>query len=369
MNIYGVNVKKNVDLGISYLEKGIEKENIQCITFLCFIYFDGFYVSQDYEKSLRICLKYEHLKITNCLFWTGYQYYFGYGCNINISLGIHYLEESAKLENTNAQILLAIYYFINEEFEKSLMMMQRAEKNGRVLYYEELFTEFTTLDKRHQNFVEFIKNTQIETSITKIQLGLCYWHGYLVEKNLEKSFEYFQKSQDSNDPICLYYLGLFYKNGDIVNQDYQIALSFFENSYLKTFIDSMKLLLNKEIHFCKKKIKNNTKIIKYLGRGSFGSVFIVNFNNKEFVIKQIECLNTESANKALNEYQTVSKLKHRNICEMYNSRIDIHRDSLIVILEMKYYPLGSFEKYLNSLTLINEEIVKEFSIQILNGIN
>lgn len=111
------------------------------------------------------------------------------------------------------------------------------------------------------------------------------------------------------------------------------------------------------------------KIIKVLGKGAFGKVYLCQKKNSKFVaLKEMLCDKIDDSNNYLNECLRGMKLTHPNIVK-YNDAFNIidDDDNFKTFIEMNYYSLGDLNEFVKDFQL-NEEQIIDFSIQILNGI-
>jgi NIMA (never in mitosis gene a)-related kinase len=107
------------------------------------------------------------------------------------------------------------------------------------------------------------------------------------------------------------------------------------------------------------------KIIKQLGKGSYGRAFLAkNLETSELmVIKEISFDENEDHVKAaaLNEIKIIEKLRHDNIIRIHNSSIQEGR----ILLLMEYADGGDLSKYIKKqIQIINEKKVLDIFVQL-----
>jgi len=105
----------------------------------------------------------------------------------------------------------------------------------------------------------------------------------------------------------------------------------------------------------------NYKIIKYLDSGSYGDIYLINFNNKLSILKKINLKNIE-LEEVLVEVKIMQKLNHPNIIKYYHHQIN--QDNLEIIME--YAENGNFQSCLNK--KINNKQIHFFLKQLLSAI-
>jgi serine/threonine protein kinase len=84
-------------------------------------------------------------------------------------------------------------------------------------------------------------------------------------------------------------------------------------------------------------IGNKYELIKKLGEGSFGEVFLVRHKHldREEAAKIIK---THKFNRTLQEAKNIQQLRHENIIEIYDA--DILPDKSGIFMTMEYHPQG-----------------------------
>lgn len=105
-------------------------------------------------------------------------------------------------------------------------------------------------------------------------LGLLYYKGYYVEKNIQQSLKYFYKGDRLHDEMSWYYLSLMYYYGDYLPKSNKLALKYmkqaYEYKYPKSFIEMAMYHKNninsEEIDFDEE--LNYELFIKYLIEGT-----------------------------------------------------------------------------------------------------
>ncbi len=112
--------------------------------------------------------------------------------------------------------------------------------------------------------------------------------------------------------------------------------------------------------------QNKYKIIKPLGKGTYGTVFLVEDEIKnKYAMKTINYLNETLMNSAINEILILKKLKSKYIIEIYDYIIT----ELTIDIIMEYTPYGDLEKFINNNNnKIDEIIINRFIYQINEAI-
>lgn len=116
----------------------------------------------------------------------------------------------------------------------------------------------------------------------------------------------------------------------------------------------------------KKKLNSVFNIIKIINRGSFGKVYLVINNEKEYALKSIDVKYKDAT---IKEYDIVASLKHNNIISYDGYHVS--KDEIYIY--MKYAKNGTiknfFENFVfNKDTMISGEKIKDIFKKILFGL-
>ncbi|XP_065198183.1 serine/threonine kinase-like domain-containing protein STKLD1 isoform X1 [Sycon ciliatum] len=113
-----------------------------------------------------------------------------------------------------------------------------------------------------------------------------------------------------------------------------------------------------------------------LGRGSQGCVYMVYDKRirKQFVMKQIECADKRSADKAFDEAQALSQLKHKYICGYREFFVmwDQKNQSMNVCIVMDYYKMGDLDQLMERKRKekepLDEMMIKKWTGQMVDAL-
>ncbi|EGR33931.1 protein kinase domain protein [Ichthyophthirius multifiliis] len=116
------------------------------------------------------------------------------------------------------------------------------------------------------------------------------------------------------------------------------------------------------------------KIIKPLGEGTFGTVYLVNRiqDQKQYAMKKVKmmCLSTREQENALNEVRILASLKSENIIRYKNAFIDNPTQTLCIIME--FATKGDLQKQISEHMKRNdyfdEKSIWKYASDILKGL-
>ena len=115
--------------------------------------------------------------------------------------------------------------------------------------------------------------------------------------------------------------------------------------------------------------ENDYKIIKKIGEGGYGEIYLIEKGNEKYALKKIKSKLTEGE---MNEYNKIinilSKMNNKNIIKYYTTFIE--KDSFNILME--YGGNNNLEqfikKYKDKHQLIEENIIRDIIIQICFGL-
>ncbi|GES93498.1 kinase-like domain-containing protein [Rhizophagus clarus] len=180
-------------------------------------------------------------------------------------------EKSAKKEQGDAQNYLGYFYEngikVQKDLEKAFYLYQKSAENGNKFAQYNLISYYLNGWK--------VDEKSIEQEDDKMQYKLGYF--YEIQKNLEKSFYWYQKSATNENKFAQYNLGLYYQNGLGTEKNEIEAFKWFEKSAKQDNSDAQNYLgflykngsekiqkdLKESFNWYQKSAKNGNKIAQY----------------------------------------------------------------------------------------------------------
>lgn len=120
-------------------------------------------------------------------------------------------------------------------FESDGIRISECDENGQ---FSAFIFPYAATDKKFQRDL-VLKSYDLTKATDQISLGERYLNGNVVEKDVKKAVELFEKAANQNSDIGMLKLATCYKNGIGVEQDNARALSLFEKSANKGNTDAM----------------------------------------------------------------------------------------------------------------------------------
>lgn len=149
----------------------------------------------------------------------GYSYLIGRNNLKNYDLAEKYLKNSARYCFSPAHYSLGYLYYIKELTEESKKWLFSAKNLGDNLAAHQLGLIY----KNENNSKEMLENLKFADTNNFVpsvtELGVQFYDGILVDKNLYQAFKYFEKAAFKNDPLAQNNLGWMYEHGEGVSKD------------------------------------------------------------------------------------------------------------------------------------------------------
>ena len=215
--LVGEGIKKNNEVGIRWLQKAAEVENLNALVLLFGIYFKGECgTARDTEKGISYLVKVADKRTNDKQareYVAGFQailgnfYETGSGVKKNINEALKWYEKSANAGNALGEASLGALYYdgkgVSKDsakafqlFEKSAMKNDVRGMTGLAMCYYKGDGIAKDYVKAYEILKRIVQVDDKQESALKI-LGLCYYYGHGVEKYEETAKDYFIKAKNS----------------------------------------------------------------------------------------------------------------------------------------------------------------------------
>lgn len=147
-------------------------------------------------------------------YYYGYSFLIGKNRLINYDKSEKYLKISAKYCFSPTHYSLGYLYYIENKFDEARKWFLSAKELGDNLASHQLAIMYKN-EKNSEKMLEnlsFAEKNDFTPSIT--ELGVTYYDGFFVKKDLKKAFEYFERAALRNDPLAQNNLGWMYEHGE-----------------------------------------------------------------------------------------------------------------------------------------------------------
>lgn len=199
-------------------------------------YFEGVYVDLNYKKAFKYLSKAAELGDENALESLGDMYYFGFYVDEDKKKAFKLYKESISLGNVE------LYYKLGKIYE------DEGKYKSAINYYK----------KGH-------KNNDVRSSQ---KLGVMFYNGEHVEKDIKKSLEYMEVAAESNEPHALYVMGIAN-----LNVDKYKAIKYLKEAYRLGSIHAAEALASELlIEVLNEKKIDEKKLLEYVKKAKDGDL-------------------------------------------------------------------------------------------------
>lgn len=144
----------------------------------------------------------------------GYNYLIGANRIKNLSLAKKYLVRSAEYCFSPAYYSMGYLYYLENNYKEAKAWFTSARLLGDNLAAHQLgiiYKNEKNAEKMLENLL-FSADHDFTPSIT--ELGVQYYDGFLIAKDFNKAFKFFERAALRNDPLAQNNLGWMYENGE-----------------------------------------------------------------------------------------------------------------------------------------------------------
>src|SRR3990167_2022562 len=269
-------------------------------------------------KWFTIAAKNGHAKSQFNLAWC---YWKGEGVEVKLRKVVKWFTAAATNGHSDAQCNLAMCYKKGEgvevDFKQAAKWYTVAAKKGHTKSQFNLGLSFykgegvaVDLQKAVEWYTRAAMNGH---SGAQCNLAVCYWKGEGVEVEFKKAVKWFTAAATNGHSQAQYNLAWCYWKGEGVEVDFKKAVEWFavvayKGNAKRESQDNLKKLLEKD-----KNAMDQFEIIRTLGSGSEGIVFMIEVSSQTYTLKMI--LNfynqgkQELENRYTNEWQILARLE------------------------------------------------------------
>ncbi len=248
--LQGNGVDKEADRAIIWFEKSAENDYVPAYYQLGRAYYDGIGVSQNYEMAFKWYLKAATKDFAAAQYAISFMYKNGDGCEVNTVKAYYWIEKAAENDYDDAfyivgqSYLEGVYFeqnyekayeylnkgylaldsdciealanmymdglYVEKDILKAIDLLNKGIDIGEISFYYKLGKIYedqglikdaiTIYEEGH--ILEELKCTQ--------RLGVIYYNGEGVSRDLEKAIEYMEVAAEKKAPHAMYMLGIAY---------------------------------------------------------------------------------------------------------------------------------------------------------------
>ena len=188
------------------------------------IYFEGFGVKQDYEKSFALMSELFSQGDYRGAYYLGYMYEFGYGIEQDIEKAFLYYE---SYEDDLCLLRLGTYYMQLGDDEKACQYLSKCHHEEGYLYYGLL------LERKHlysDAFQAFYEGAKLYNGECLYKIGTYLFLGLGTNMNQKEAYHYFMQGYYCLNKDCAYQLAMMLFDGVVVEQNDKQAIVYLKQS-------------------------------------------------------------------------------------------------------------------------------------------
>lgn len=112
------------------------------------------------------------------------------------------------------------------------------------------------------------------------------------------------------------------------------------------------------------------QIIRKIGSGMYGTVFLAECNKKMYALKQVLRIGRKRGLPLsfIRELKTISTIKHKNIVDFLECKSNIVKNQIEIFMVFEYMPMDLC-KFMNKKFLIEEKLIREIGSQIFEALH
>ena len=232
--------KYNINKAIKYLSKAANQNHIDAQYKLGIIYYEGKYVKQDINKAIHYFTLAADQNLSEAQLTLGNIYYEGMNGKYNINKAINYFTMAANQNDLDAQYKLGIIYYegthVFRDIKKAILYLSLAANNRYSSIRISNFKIFYDGIEIKPDYKPFIP--EINTIEAQFKLGLIYYYGKYVPRDIKKAIQYFSLVAEQRMPAANYNLGVIYYTGQYVPFNIEMAIHYFKLAAKQKDIES-----------------------------------------------------------------------------------------------------------------------------------
>ncbi|OHT17416.1 hypothetical protein TRFO_12372 [Tritrichomonas foetus] len=193
MYMKGDGVEKNIDEGLGILSGLAYSGHSQALFAIGLYNYLGLFIPKDYETAFNTLMMASGQGEVESNLYIGNMYELGQGTTVNFQAAINYYEKAHQTNKTAHFYLARLLLNMNNPRGRDLMMSLANKKYAPACH----------------------------------ELGLLYYEGKFVDKDYQKSKEYFSIAAQKGIITSSYFMGVLYEYGLSVEKDVQKAVEYY----------------------------------------------------------------------------------------------------------------------------------------------
>ncbi|MDH6306367.1 TPR repeat protein [Parabacteroides sp. PF5-5] len=164
----------------------------------------------------------------------GKRYYDGIGISHNSDLAFEWYRKSAEQNFADAQSMIGVYYCQKEEYDEAIKWFEKSIIQGSseglcnmgLMYYSGIGVQ-KDIQKAYDHFYKSAQQGNVDA---KVMIGEIFYYGHLGSQDYQKAFTLYTQAASEDNASAQNKLGLMYYFGRGVTANYETAAEWFEKS-------------------------------------------------------------------------------------------------------------------------------------------
>lgn len=216
----GTPKEKNPEKALFWIKKAVSQANSDAQAILGSWYYEGTGVKKDYDEAFKLFKKAAEQGNAEARLYLGIMFINGEGTKINVEEGCRLVIEAAEQGNAEAQFFLAQWYYDGtiEGGSKSdaVEWFRKAAEQDWVKAQSFLGAIYLTDEsiRDHEEAYKWLKSAaEKNDAIAQFNLGLMYWHGIYVKRDVGEAKKWIQKAAEQGHERAIGFLNSIENKG------------------------------------------------------------------------------------------------------------------------------------------------------------
>lgn len=227
----GWGIKENRKEAFIWNKAAAIQGNVNGLFNLGIFYKNGYVVEQDYSKAMSCFLQASLHGFAQAEEELGFMYYYGNGVNKNYSKATEWLQKSANKNLRRSQWLLGLCYYyghgVKKNYFQAIKFLIESANNDYRLAQRKLGMIYYDNHDYTEAVKWLSKAVDQNDGYSSWLLGLCYYYGDGVTKDVYKAAKLYKKAAEQGNVCGQVNLGCCYYNGVGVDLNYYEAVKWF----------------------------------------------------------------------------------------------------------------------------------------------
>ena len=216
----------------------LEVQNYYCACALGFFYYEGKYITQDYQRAFEYFKFSADKEYPTAQFYIGLFYYKGLYVKKDYTKAFEWFKKAADQKDissiSNLGLLYEMGYGVKQDYVKAAELYQEAADHGDAYAQNNLGDLYFDGHGVKQDYIKaaqyYYEAAEQGNEAAQCNLAHLYVDGLGVKQNYGEAVKWLKKAADQNDPQAINNLGWLYEMGYGVKQDSDIAADLYQKA-------------------------------------------------------------------------------------------------------------------------------------------